>query len=192
MMKLKILFFINMLLVTIVNDCQSQGLTKNTEGDIIMDGLELNKKRVEEYLIAGFPEKEPDFTVKVKELQKLQFTKQEKTYIPKGWESYYSSFDDYYILKECRQETYDIKAILYKGNSDIVSSVFTQLFTYDKDGNIIDGLLLEALFYFEIKYTSEYSVEKNGIIKVTNYQDEISVGTKKYRLNSAGVFIKVF
>lgn len=121
-------------------------------------------------------------------LSEKSFSEAEKNTVPKQYESYYIAKETYYILKENSRENYTLKAIIYEGYADLASAVFIQLNTYDTKGKIIDALLLNHKFYFEIDYKNEFSLSEDCEVKIRKFEDGVFQKDVEYTINNTGNF----
>lgn len=118
--------------------------------------------------------------------------------------SEYLKGDYFYPVNKFNKDSIYLIAYLYQDFEDIMPAVKTQLNSYDKNGNILDTLLLDNRFSFELIYKNDFIVEKDFSIKINkyiiNYYDNLdnlipkgskpkeSKKTYFYQINNYGVF----
>ncbi len=109
----------------------------------------------------------------------------------------------YYPLISFYKDSILYKGIIYEGYADNDMNTFIfQLTSYDKNKNIIDAILLDHRFIFEIYYWNDFQIDKDGkiiIIKNSqqlydfseeppNVQGQIQSEKITYQISSEGKF----
>ncbi len=112
----------------------------------------------------------------------------------------------YPIYKYKKDSVYCI-IYIYQDFEDIVPAIKTQLNTYNKEGVILDTLLLDNRFHYELIYKKDFLIKKDLSIHIKehiiNYYDEYDdlihkdslpktkIKSDSYRINDKGVFEKI-
>lgn len=97
---------------------------------------------------------------------KLISKKQTIAYKPSKTSEYLKGNYFYPINKFSRDSVFFI-TFLYQDFEDIVPSVKTQINSYDRAGNILDTLLLDNRFSFQLIYKNDFVINKDYTIKIT-------------------------
>lgn len=103
-------------------------------------------------------------------LEKKEFTKLEKNIKPKNFHDYYSTSQNYYPVLDVSNGLQRITGIIYEGWVESeYPCLFFQLNSYDNEGNMIDALLLDNRFTFEVTYWNDFAIDKDGNIFIKEF-----------------------
>lgn len=103
-------------------------------------------------------------------LEKKEFTKLEKNIKPKNFHDYYSTSQNYYPVLDVSNGLQRITGIIYEGWVESeYPCLFFQLNSYDNEGNMIDALLLDNRFTFEVTYWNDFTIDKDGNIFIKEF-----------------------
>lgn len=128
------------------------------------------------------------------------------SYRPSSETSEYLKGNYFYPVNKFRKDSIYLITYLYQDFEDIMPAIKTQLNSYDKNGNILDTLLLDNRFSFELIYKNDFLIKNDFSIKITenviSYYDDmdnlipkgsipkVDKKTSFYRLDNNGKFGK--
>jgi len=112
----------------------------------------------------------------------------------------------FYPVNKFRKDSIYLIVFLYQDFEDIMPAVKTQLNSYNKNGKVLDTLVLDNKFHFELIYKNNFVIEDDFSISITehiiNYYDDldnlmpksslprIDKKTYSYHINNYGNFEK--
>ncbi len=132
----------------------------------------------------------------ISENKRIAFNRSDKQNHLKG--------DYFYPIGKIQKDSIYLVIYLYEDYEDIMPSIITQINSYNISGKILDTLILDKKFHFELIYSNNFNIEKNKIIineEIINYYDEnddlitinkepeIKRNTKIYSIDNNGGFI---
>lgn len=162
-MKNKIIFYL-FLLITLIN-C-SKSIKVNS------DSLPFNSDSLKRYY---FYNKDCScYKINTKNLNKKNFLNQNEKVEIKNFENYYIIGKNYYPVLSFTKNSYKYIGILYEGYvENDFNCLFFQLNSYDEKGNLIDALLLDNRFTFEISYWNNFTIRSDGYIDLIKYSHQL-------------------
>lgn len=161
-MKKHILLFLFFMLIIIGS---SNGSTKNTT---IQHTLPFTSDEVKKFYY--YDENTGTYKIIAQFLEKKEFTKLEKNIKPKNFHDYYSTSQNYYPVLDVSNGLQRITGIIYEGWVESeYPCLFFQLNSYDHAGNMIDALLLDNRFTFEVTYWNDFAIDKDGNIFIQEF-----------------------
>ena len=161
-MKKHILLFLFFMLIII--GC-SNGSAKNTA---IQHTLPFTSDGLKKFY--SYDENMGTYKINAQFLEKKEFTKLEKNIKPKNFHDYYSISQNYYPVLDVSNGLQRITGIIYEGWVESeYPCLFFQLNSYDNEGNMIDALLLDNRFTFEVTYWNDFAIDKDGNIFIKEF-----------------------
>lgn len=77
--------------------------------------------------------------------------------------SEYQKGDIFYPVGKFRKDTINFVMFLYQDFEDIMPSIVTQLNSYDSLGRILDTIVLDKKFHYELIYSNNFNIINNQI-----------------------------
>ncbi len=162
----------------------------------------------EKDLVSYYDEVDDSFVIKKKYRSKMNaFTAKEKQLMPQGFlfEKYIQlERKDYYLVKQWQYKGKLLKLILYNELGDNDSfMLLAQLNMYDTKGNLLDAVVLDLRYVFEVSYSSTFKINgehiyvtdtavdwillnDNADIIGTKKKPDIDIIERKYRIKERG------
>lgn len=107
------------------------------------------------------------------ELSPLSFSDKELNYSPKLFDEF-AKGNDYYPLIYFYYKSILYKGIIYQGYADNDMNTFVfQLSSYDAQNNIIDAIVLDTRFRFEVMYWNDFIINNNGEIFIKKHSQQL-------------------
>ncbi|TWP27374.1 hypothetical protein ETU09_07985 [Apibacter muscae] len=109
----------------------------------------------------------------IKDIKPITFTKEELLQNVKNSEGI-NKGNAYYPLIYFYIDSIIYKGIIYNGYSDNDINAFVfQLTSYDNKGKIIDAILLDSRFIFEVYYWNDFTIRSDGYIDLIKYSHQL-------------------